>query len=127
MKYVVWVYEPKWRCIWVILGDEMDAGKVAVPEAMRAREIKLEPTHPEEVNLVPHVSSMGHTRPIITDIDMENIKHTGIPIRMKVRVGIISEDHYIWMGAWIDGVLVLLHVVGCVVDVENLVAVNALV
>ena len=70
---------------------------------------------------------MGRIRSVIIDIDMENIKDAGVPIRMKGRVGIVRGDHHIRMGAWIDGVLVASHVVGCVVGAENLVAADTLV
>ena len=107
----------------VVAISEPDTVKVTSFKAAFVIRIASEPMDPEEL----HALGLHMIRD--PDVDMENRKDSGIPIRMPCCFSFfifMSQHHDIQLGAYIDRVLSMPQVVCCVVDTKHLVFVNTI-
>lgn len=84
------------------------------------------PVHPDKFQ--PSGMIVEHFRACVDDIHMVNPKHTPIHKHVTIVTIVRSEDHDVAMLChWIDSVLSLLNIVGCVVDLHYVVGIHPVV
>ena len=83
----------------------------------------LIPSHPQKFHSVRGVICSPHTS--VYDIDMIYANYPSICVGVIAIDFIIHQNHNItaWCG-WIDGVLFVMNIEGCVVDYQNVVVIK---
>ena len=94
---------------------------------MMTRQVEFEPTYPNEFDRLPPLSSARGTRPIVTDVCVEDVKNSRIPVGVEIRAGVVGEKHHVRMCPRIERILVAAHVVSGIVDTEDFVSINTVV